>query len=255
MPARLTISAATLYAFAIVLARVGGALVFVPLPGLKAAPQAARVGLAAGIALALFSRWPVVDASSVTVARLAVWTVAEAAMGLAIGLAAAAALEVFVMAAQFLGMQAGYSYASTIDPNTEADSGVLLVFAELVAGMTFFALGLDAQVLRLFADSLEQVPPGSYGIRTAQPVGPLMAGLFSVGMRLAFPVIALLVMVDVALALLGRLNQQLQLLSLAFPLKMLTALAALAWTAALFPRVLTEYSGTAFSAARRILGL
>ena len=43
-------------------------------------------------------------------------------------------------------------------------------------------------------------------------------------LRLALPVVALLLMVDVALALLGRLNQQLQLLALAFPAKMLTAL-------------------------------
>ena len=47
----------------------------------------------------------------------------------------------------------------------------------------------------------------------------LGATLFSVGMRLALPVVALLVMVDVALALLGRINAQLQLLTLAFPAK------------------------------------
>ena len=70
-------------------------------------------------------------------------------------------------------------------------------------------------------------------------------------MRLALPVVALLLMVDVALALLGRLNQQLQLLSLAFPLKMLTALLVLSWMAPLFPRILLEFSGHAWAAARR----
>ena len=59
----------------------------------------------------------------------------------------------------------------------------------------------------------------------------LGSNLFSVGVRLALPVVALLVMVDVALALMGRLNAQLQLLSLAFPAKMLVALLVLAWTA------------------------
>lgn len=83
----------------------------------------------------------------------------------------------------------------------------------------------------------------------------LSAGLFTVGARLALPVVALLVMVDVALALLGRLNQQLQLLSLAFPAKMLIALLALSWVAVLYPRIMTEYGGQACAAARRILGL
>ena len=66
-----------------------------------------------------------------------------------------------------LGLQAGYAYASTIDPNTEADSGILLVFAQLMAGLLFFALGLDREVLRLFAQSLDKIPPGAYVLGSA----------------------------------------------------------------------------------------
>jgi len=46
MPANVTLSAGSLYAFLLVLARVGGALIFVPLPGIKGGPQAARAALA-----------------------------------------------------------------------------------------------------------------------------------------------------------------------------------------------------------------
>ncbi len=166
-------------------------------------------------------------------------------------------LEALMLAAQVLGLQAGYAYASTIDPNTEADSGILLVFAQLMAGMLFFALGLDREILRLFAQSLDQIPAGVYifSRASAEPLIRLGAILFSVGVRLALPVVALLVMVDVALALLGRLNAQLQLLSLAFPVKMLTALVVLSWMAAIFPRVVREISGQALAAAHRMLGL
>ena len=69
------------------------------------------------------------------------------------------------------------------------------------------------------------------------------------------PVVALLVMVDVALALLGRINAQLQLLSLAFPAKMLTSLILLTWMASMFPRILREISGQAWIAAHRVLGI
>ena len=112
--------------------------------------------------------------------------------------------------------------------------------------MLFFALGLDREVLRLFAQSLEKVAAGRLRISAAASAEPLIrlgASLFSVGVRLALPVVALLVMVDVALALLGRINSQLQLLSLAFPAKMLTALMVLSWVAVLFPRMLREIGG------------
>src|SRR5512133_2753330 len=225
MPANLTLSAGTLFAFLVVLARVGGALIFVTLPGFRGAVEPARAGLSIAFTLALAGRWPVVDASAVSPGLLLAWLAGEAALGIAIGVSLAIALECFGVAAQALGTQAGYAYASTIDPNSEADSGVLLVFAR----------------------TLDSIGPGAYAPApaSAESVIRLGASLFTFGLRLALPVIALLLLVDVALALLGRLNQQLQLLSLAFPLKMLVTLLVLAWTAAAFPRLLLEASGQA----------
>ena len=256
MPGNLTLETSTLWGFLLTLARVSGALVFVPLPGIKGGPEAARAALAVGFTMALSSRWPVVAAAVVTPARLAGWAAAECVVGIAIGVAVAIVIEGFSLAAQVLGLQAGYAYASTVDPNTEADSGVLLVFAQLMAGLLFFALGLDREILRLFAASFDKVPAGTYGFSpgAAQPLIRLGGNLFAVGVRLALPVVALLVMVDVALALLGRLNAQLQLLALAFPAKMLTALVVLSWVAVQFPRIFMESGGHAFAAVRQMWG-
>jgi flagellar biosynthetic protein FliR len=257
MPVSLTLRAGTLYAFLLVLARVSGAVVFVPLPGFTAAAGPARAVFTLGFTLALFPLWPVIREASVGPATLAAWAAAESVVGIAIGVSVAIVLEAFLLAGQVLGLQAGYAYAQTIDPNTQADSGILLVFAQLIAGLCFFALGLDREILRLFARSLQKVPPGAYvfGPHTAEPMIRLASHLFSVGVRLALPVVALLVMVDVALALLGRLNSQLQLLSLAFPMKMLIALVVLSWIAVLFPRILRDFSALAFAAAQRMLGI
>ena len=85
MSDNVTLSAGALYGFLLVLARVGGSLVFVPLPGVKSAPDSARIALALGFTLALYGQWPVVRTDAVTVAALAGWALAEAAVGLAIG--------------------------------------------------------------------------------------------------------------------------------------------------------------------------
>jgi flagellar biosynthetic protein FliR len=257
MPADLTLSTGTLFSFLLVLVRVGGTFIFVPLPGIKAAPEPVRAALSLGFTLALFGQWPPVDTTRLTPAILAGWVVAEAAVGIAVGVTVAVILEAFTLAAQVLGLQAGYSFASTIDPTTEADSGVLLVFAQLMAGLLFFAMGLDREVLRLFARSLAGIPPGTFlfGLPQADQLIRMVGLVFSVGIRLALPIVALLIMVDVALALLGRLNGQLQLLTVAFPAKMLVALALLSWLAALFPRILRELSGHAWTTAHRMLGV
>ena len=257
MPVSLDLSLGTLVAFLLVLARISGAFVFVPLPGASAAPGGARVVLAVGLTLALSARWPAIDASSITAAQLAGWILVEAGLGIGVGVATAMIFETFTLAAQIFGLQAGYAYASTIDPNTQADSGILLVFAQLFAGLLFFATGLDREILRLFASSLDRVPPGSYhfGLSAADSLIQLGAHLFTVALRLALPIVALLVMVDIALALLSRVNAQLQLLTLAFPAKMLVALLVLAWVAVLFPRICREIGGLAIVAARHSVGL
>ena len=257
MPVNLTLSAGTLFAFLLVLARISGALVFVPMPGMGNMPAPARAGFSLAFTLALVSRWPAVDAATVSAGRLMVWVLAEATIGIAMGVTVAVVLESFTFAAQMLGMPAGYGYASTVDPTTQADSGILLVLAQLLAGMLFFALGLDREVLRLFALSLDRVPVGTYGLGlpAAQAVIRLAGNIFSVGARVALPVVALLVMVDVAMALMGRLNAQLQLLSLAFPAKMLVALLILSWTLALYPRILNALTVEALGVTRRILGI
>ncbi len=257
MHGEFTLSTGTLFAFLLVLARVSGALIFVPLPGLKSAPDAVRIALALGFTLALFGQWPPVDASTITPARLLGWALAEGSIGVAIGVCVGVILEAFQLAAQVLGLQAGYGYASTVDPTTQADSGILVVFAQLISGMIFFALGLDREVFRLFAQSLNRIPPGAFvfHLGSAEALIRLCSNIFSVGMRLALPVVTLLILVDVALALLGRLNQQLQLLTLAFPAKMLAALLVLSWIAAVFPRLMHEVSGHAWAGAHRVLGI
>ncbi len=70
------------------------------------------------------------------------------------------------------------------------------------------------------------------------------------GLRLAMPVLALMVLVDVALALLGRINTHLQLLTVAFPVKMLVALGLLAWMTALFPSVFRGFGSQVLGAVR-----
>jgi flagellar biosynthetic protein FliR len=230
MPVDLTISLGTLIGFLLVLARVGGAFVFVPLPGMTAGPEPARVALSLGFTLALIPLWPVVAVTDLGIGQLAVWLLSEASFGMTVGLGVAMLIETLLLATQAFGVQAGYSYAATIDPNTNADSNVLVVLAQLTAGFLMFSLGLDRQILRGFAHSLMVYPPGTFVLKlsTAETVLHLGSAMFSTGLRLALPVIVLLMLVEIALALMGRMHQQLQLLALSFPVKMLATLAFLA---------------------------
>jgi flagellar biosynthetic protein FliR len=159
--------------------------------------------------------------------------------GIAAGLAVAFLIEAFQLGTQVLGLQAGYGYASTIDPSSQADSGVLQAMMTLITGLLFFTTGVDRELIRVLSVSFEKFPAGSWTPTAASMDGivRLGAGMFTLGLRIAMPVIALLLLIDLALAMLGRMQQQLQLLTLAFPVKMLAALAMLTALAPIIARI------------------
>lgn len=245
-----------LYSFLMVLARISGAFIFVPLPGIKAGPEPARALLATGMTFVLFSSWPKVDASQMNLALLIGWVVAEAGLGLAVGLAASFLMEGFQMGAQIISLQAGYSFATTIDPTSGADSPVLLTIAQSTAGLLFFATGMDRQVLSIFGHSLTAHPPGQFSVTPAVATMLIQTGsmVFVTGLRLVLPLAGLLLLVEISLALLARLNSQLQLISLAFPIKMMLTLALLAWLVMIFPKVFTQSSGKILQLMQALLG-
>ncbi len=254
MRGELVLSTSTLLGFLMTLARVAGVFVFVPIPGMSARSSQARVVLSVSIAMALFPYWPQ-PAADLSGGQLAGWLISEAALGIGIGLTVGFVLEGFYVAAQIMGLQAGYAYASTIDPNSQADSSVLVIFAELAVGMFFFAMGLDREVIRIFARSMEIAPAGSFVLARGAAAQLLFFGgmMFSTGVRLALPIVAVLLLIDISLALLGRVNAQLQLLTIAFPVKMMVALTIFGWLLLLMPVVLRSGANQAFAAARTLI--
>jgi flagellar biosynthesis protein FliR len=131
-----------------------------------------------------------------------------------------------------------------IDPTTQADSDVIQVVARLTGGLLFFAFGLDGQILRALALSLEVHPPGQFVLtRTlVETVVALGANVFALGLRLAFPVLGLLLLTEISLALVGRLSSSLQLGHNAAPLKMLLTLGTLAALLKIVPGLYLGYA-------------
>jgi flagellar biosynthetic protein FliR len=175
----------------------------------------------------------------------------DAAFGLCIGLLIGFISEATLLFGQICGLQAGFSFASTVDPESQADSPVLSAIAQTASTLLFVTLGLHRYVIRIFARSLETLPPGKllldrhWGDIVIHAAGTL----FSVGMRLALPIVGLMLMVELTLALLGRMNSQLQLNSMSMPLKILAALATISILLMLFPAVYSEYAGQMFQIA------
>jgi flagellar biosynthetic protein FliR len=243
MHAELHAPVALIYSFLLVLARVAGCMIFVPLPGFRNASDQARIVLILAITICLFPVWPVVPANP-SIIEFAGWIAVETGFGLCIGLLVGFLADAMLLFGQMCGLQAGFSFASTVDPNTQADSPVLSAIAQSVAALLFVVLGLHRYVIQIFAQSLESQPPTRLVLnpRWGELILHAAGTIFSTGLRLALPIVGLMAMVDIALALLGRINAHLQLLHLAMPLKILAAIATISILLMVMPSFYFDYA-------------
>lgn len=242
-----------LVGFGLVLARMAGIFTFVPLPGSSSVPVVAKVMLSAVLALLVYPMLPARVQGPDTASGFAVLIALEFAKGIAVAVIFALLNEMMSFAIQCLSLQAGYSYASSIDPSSEADTNTLQVLAQLASGMLFFSLGLHHALIRALVGSFSgtqaatDVLTPQLGTKVIEYAGAVLMQ----GVRIALPVIGLLLLTDLTLALLSRLQSQLQLLSLSFPVKSLVALLTLAATFQFFA---SAYSSTARMALRTAAG-
>ncbi len=251
----LVISQTLVLHFLLVLLRVGGIFAFIPIPGIRSAIAPTRVALVVLMSWLIFPLTPAVSGIEMTLSGAFSVMLAEVSLGLLIGLAIQFLHEGVVLGAQALSVQAGYSYASTVDPNSEADSSVLQVLLGLSASWLFLSLGLDRILLKAVLTSFEAYSPGAFmAARADAPALIALSGeMFGQGLRIAAPIVGVLLLVDVAMALLSRLQPQMQLLNLSFPLKMLLSLAGLAIAVQMMPHRMMHSSEGTFRFIEKIL--
>jgi flagellar biosynthesis protein FliR len=250
----LQISATLLLNYTLLLARSAGFVVFLPVPGMRGFPVPARIMLAVLLTvLAAPLASGVSDAGVIAGNDAAVWVLAkmilaEAAMGVALGTAVALLLEAFGLAAQILGFQAGYSYVNMIDPTTQVDASILNVMIALLSSLMFFTFDLHLHLLRAWFAGIENWPLGSFFARPVDALRMVHLGglVFETAVRLAFPIVAVLLLIDLTLGLLNQINGRLQLLTLAFPAKILGGVALLYPLLLLAPRLFHDLSESAY---------
>jgi flagellar biosynthesis protein FliR len=255
MPVSLTFDQ-QLTGFILTLSRVSATLMLLPMPGFQYVSQQARILLIMGVTFCLLPVWPQVASAD---AALGFWVaiLVECTIGLMIGLTIAFLFESFQLGAQIVSTQAGFGFATTIDPQTQADSNILQIFTQLTAGLIFFSLGIHHQLIRLLARSFAAFSLDNDHARNLSVTLILHLGsrMFVDGFKLALPIVVLLFLVDQGLAAITRLQAQLQLLTLAFPVKILLSILFLGVVVTRWPGIFERLAAASLSYVLRMFAV
>jgi flagellar biosynthetic protein FliR len=217
--------------------RVSGLLLFAPGFSNNAVPAGTK---ATFVVLMVALLWPVVPVPPMHVSALE-WTgiaFNELVIGIIVGLFLNFVFDAAQFAGQILGMQMGFSLATMIDPQSQADSAVLSVFYQTIVLLIFFALDVHHWVLRALVSSFYYLPAGqpSLTFGRVEAVLHTASAIWVLGLQIAAPALIATVIADFVLAFIGKASPQLPVLFVGISVKSVLGMLVLIASMAAWPR-------------------
>ncbi len=227
-----------LSALVLVIVRISGLMVFAPVFSSEAI--SARVKTLFVLAVS-FLLTPVVSALPLAHAELGVGSViGELSVGLVLGLALSMFSEILTFAGQVLGFQFSFSLVNLLDPNSQIQTPLMAQLLGLLGTLVVLASGLHRVMLLAMMRSFRDAPVGAvfFDGHVGLALVRAMSGVFFSALQLAAPVMAATLLVEVAVAVVGKLSPQLPVMIISVPAKTLLGYVVLIGSLALWPRFL-----------------
>ncbi len=239
--------------FGILLVRPGALMMIGPGLGGQQVPPQVRVALTVLLALVLAPSVPLPSGPGIGLVAI---VIREIAIGLALGLAARAVIAGAELAGHICSQQIGFSYAATVDPEGGARNTALASLYGLLATFTWLSIGGHHLLIRALDASYAGLPIGGGGIDASlvRSVRDVLGIVFVTGLRLAAPLIAVLVLLEIAVGLISRAAPALNFFVIGYPLRLIVGLFVVAIAIATLPGVVRSLTVRAIALGLTIGG-
>jgi flagellar biosynthetic protein FliR len=144
----------------------------------------------------------------------------EMLVGLAMGFAMRLVFAAIEFAGEVASSTMGMSFASFFDPSTAGRSSAVSQFVALLATLSFLAVNAHLVLLQALAESFFTLPISSTPLSLGAPLELARWGgrIFSAGLQLSLPILAALLITNLALGILTRAAPQLNIFGIGFPI-------------------------------------
>lgn len=223
--------------------RVGGIIFSAPVFGSKNLPIQLKVGLALIISLILSSSVKVFTPDITRgIFPLVIALTGEMLIGVIIGFAVQVIFAAIQLAGQLVGFQMGFAIVNVLDPQTSNQISIVAQFQNILAMLIFLTVGAHHWFLRAVADSFTLVPPLGFNFSSGliNEIIRLSGNIFSVGVKIGAPMVAVLLFTSMALGVIARTVPQMNIFIVAFPIKITIGLLFLGLSLPLLNVLLTK---------------
>ena len=200
------------------IARISGLVIVAPLPW-TVAPLRVRAALVMVLAFVITtSQIPVDPGLAERPFALGLSVVSEVGIGASMGMVVRLVVAAAEIAGEFIAPQIGLAVSQLFDPHAHVSETAIGAAFRQLSILLAVLVGLHRQVLAALIGSFEILPPGAIVNpgRAAAAILALTEGAVETGVRIALPTVAVLFMVQIALAFIARAAPALQIFSVGF---------------------------------------
>jgi flagellar biosynthetic protein FliR len=217
--------------FFLLLARVGGLMLLAPFFGSGSVAPIIKIAVSIGFCVTLFPSVEGMIPEVETEGSFIFTLCGEFAVGLLLGFIGRLFLASLEIAGQIMGFQMGFAMIRVVDPQTGVESPVMSILQNLIGILVFLSINGHHWFIQALVDSYRIVgegvsPTGRLETHMVQAAGEM----FILGMKIAAPIVVVLLIVDLLLGILGRAAPQIHILVVGLPAKVLMGFVFLAAT-------------------------
>jgi flagellar biosynthetic protein FliR len=223
----LTIPLAQLQAFLIVFVRVAAIVASMPVFSSRNIPVMLKAGLVLSVSVLVFPRLSIGENPyQMDTVLFGVGLAGEVMLGVAIGLVGQMIFAGVQLAGELAGYQMGLAIANVIDPDSSDQIPMISQLYQIFAVLIFVTVNAHYWCLGALMDSFQLVPPFSFHLHNSvvEQLVKIGGNVFTIGVKVGAPVIAVLMLTSVSFGLIARTVPQMNIFIVTIPLQIVVGL-------------------------------
>ena len=207
--------------FLLIVMRVAFILFMMPLLGAINVPVLAKAGLTLTVSLILL---PVVQIHPALFPseplQFLFLMIFECLIGFILGLSIKILFASIQLAGEFAGFQMGLAMAQIVDPQSGVDATLMAQFYYFLALLIFLSVNGHYWFFKAVVQSFRLLPPGGLELHEGlyRYFVSLSGKMFLIGIKISAPVMAILILTQVAMGIIAKMVPQMNMLMTSFPL-------------------------------------
>lgn len=208
--------------FLFIFIRIGAVFAVVPFFNAEIVPRRVTAAIAILLSLVIMPVVPPVTIrpSDLNILMLVMILIQQMLLGIALGLAIDVIYAGIQISGELMGFQMGFSIANVVDPMTGITAPIISNLLYIGAFLLFFSYGGHHMLIKALVETFAIVPVSDRIVHRefCMAVLTYAAQIFVIGIKVASPVVGILLLVNIAFAVIARALPQMNVFLMAFPL-------------------------------------